>query len=505
MSILLLLNMPIDDIRAKQKADQTQAIKTRLEAGSIVRIGNLLPITGRYEVLDSDGGISNNGVKVYNTQEEYGDRVLAYPRSDDTIALDSEKGSIVRPPTAFPVCPGYLAGQVFNCEEPKKKKGQVWILYTLNGNVYVGGHQESPELTTEPSINIESDTAQIWGDQEGWEVAFKKYTEVGYTSIAGAKVKKHLSGLVGESQLVGNVRYLGKGVYGTGAEYMSGLAPGGSFRYAPGPYPGSALLDVEGMAIGQPGVKVFTESGGQSIGFDIVVGQGMYSRYYSDSALITPFPAPYASKSQNVTEALEFGIYPPVPAPGVQRLTRTNSYEGLFRDRSVFLLSKTNSENLKTSYYPDGSSNTFPQETLEYLISDGVTDTTLFSLSFDEIKEYTKSLYNPTFGETYDYGINHVFNLFDGRLRAQGNGPSEYVRNLALKQFKFNYPVFTKFDTDDRPKLLTHLNDVRPYDIKVYDARIKASLIDGENTIATVDAWGIPAGALILDVAAWVP
>ena len=58
--------MPIDDIRAKQKADQTKAIKSRLEAGSIVRIGNRLPITGRYEVLASDGGISNNGVKVYD-------------------------------------------------------------------------------------------------------------------------------------------------------------------------------------------------------------------------------------------------------------------------------------------------------------------------------------------------------------------------------------------------------------------------------------------------------
>lgn len=491
--------MPIEDIRAKQKADQTQAIKTRLEAGSIVRIGNLLPITGRYEVLDSDGGISNNGVKVYNTQEEYGDRVLAYPRSDDTIALDSEKGSIIRPPTAFPNCPGYLAGQVFNCEELKKKKGHVWILYTLNGNVYVGGHQDSPELLTESAINIEPDTAQIWGDQAGWEVAFKKYTDAGYTSIAGTKVKKHLSGLSGD------VRYLGKGIYSAGDQYMSGLDSGGSFRYGPGPYPGSALLDVDAMTIGQQGMKVFTESGDQGIGFDIVVGQEMYSRYYSDSALITPFPAPYASKSQNVTEALEFGIYPPVPAPGIQRLTRTNSYEGLFRDRSVFLLSRTNSVNLETSYYPDGSLNTFPQETLEYLISDGVTDTTLFSLSFNEIKEYTKSLYNPTFGETHDYGINHVFNLFDGRLRAQGNGPAEYLRNLALKQFKFNYPVFTKFDTADRPKLLTHLNDVRPYDIKVYDARIKASLVDGESTIATVDAWGIPAGALILDVAAWVP
>ena len=193
MSILLLLNMPIDDIRAKQKADQTQAIKTRLEAGSIVRIGNLLPITGRYEVLDSDGGISNNGVKVYNTQEEYGDRVLAYPRSDDTIALDSEKGSIVRPPTAFPVCPGYLAGQVFNCEEPKKKKGQVWILYFFEGKLWVGGHQSTPEEVGSVSLYgvlttiLESDggpgvlgyrgtsNLHVWGDSAGWHVTYQTF------------------------------------------------------------------------------------------------------------------------------------------------------------------------------------------------------------------------------------------------------------------------------------------------------------------------------------------
>ena len=74
--------MPIEDIRAKQKADQTNAIKSRLEAGSIVRIGNRLPITGRYEVLESDGGISNNGVKVYNAQEQYGDRAARSPFLD---------------------------------------------------------------------------------------------------------------------------------------------------------------------------------------------------------------------------------------------------------------------------------------------------------------------------------------------------------------------------------------------------------------------------------------
>lgn len=186
--------MPIDDIRAKQKADQTKAIKSRLEAGSIVRIGNRIPITGRYEVLETDGGIFNNGVKVYNAQEQYGDRVLAYPRLDGTIALDSEKGSIVRPPTAFPVCPGYLKGQVFNCEEPKRKRpAKIWILYFFAGKLWVGGHQEQPEevgsvyfggpiaLSEEnggPGLILSignSSNLHVWGDVAGWVATYQTF------------------------------------------------------------------------------------------------------------------------------------------------------------------------------------------------------------------------------------------------------------------------------------------------------------------------------------------
>ena len=494
--------MPIEDIRAKQKADQTKAIKSRLEAGSIVRIGNRLPITGRHEVLESDGGISNNGVKVYNAQEQYGDRVLAYPRLDGTIALDSEKGSIVRPPTAFPVCPGYLAGQVFNCEEPKrKKKGKIWVLYELNNKIYVGGHEEIPELLAwDPGVFINADTAQIWGDKEGWEATFA-HSNSGFTSVAGTQVRQHATPNLGALYS----KFLGKGIYRAGSVFMSGFESGGGLRYGPGPYPGSALLDVDATAIAQTGIKVFTESGGQTTVFDPIIGQMERSPYTSNSSATTPLPAPFSAKSENATEIINLYYYPPDRLPSTQKFTRSSSYESLFRDRSVFLFAKTSSENLRVYYYPDGSFNSFPQETVEYLISDGITDTTLFSLSFNEIKEYSKSAYNPDFGETEEYGINHAFALFGAGLRAQANSPYESMRNIALKDYKFNHPTATKFEPADRSALRSHLNVVKSYDVKVYDTRSKASLIDGEHTIVSVDAWGIPIDSRILDVAAWVP
>ena len=122
--------------------------------------------------------------------------IVGYARLDGTIALDSEKGSIVRPPNAFPVCPGYLKGQVFNCEEPKKKKkGKIWILYFFEGKLWVGGHQEQPEEVgsvyhrgmSQPPV-LESDggpgfileignssNLHVWGDAAGWVATYQTF------------------------------------------------------------------------------------------------------------------------------------------------------------------------------------------------------------------------------------------------------------------------------------------------------------------------------------------
>ena len=145
--------MPIDDIRMQQRSQQTKAIESRRDIEGVVKIGDRDPVTGRYQVLEPNGGVDVGGVKVFNSQEQYGDRVLPFRRLDGTIALDSEKGSKVKPPTAFPKCPGYLASQVFNCEEPpkKKKKGPIHVLYFSNGAYWVGGHQEEPEPVIFPN------------------------------------------------------------------------------------------------------------------------------------------------------------------------------------------------------------------------------------------------------------------------------------------------------------------------------------------------------------------
>lgn len=199
--------MSIEEIRAKQKAAQAGAIEQRRSAESIVRIGNHLPVTGKYEVLEANGGVDQGGVKVYNAQHQYGDRVLAYPRLDGTIALDSEKGSIVRPPTAFPHCSGYLSGQVFNCEEPKKKKkkGGVWIFYRSAGKLWIGGHQAEPEELGTLSVIADYNNDplspvvsgyHVWGDDNGWVATFQVTERTplivnGYRSSAEQAINFH--------------------------------------------------------------------------------------------------------------------------------------------------------------------------------------------------------------------------------------------------------------------------------------------------------------------------
>lgn len=165
--------MSIDDIRMNQRSQQSSAIKLRRDVEGVVRIGDRDPITGRYQVLEPDGGIDPNGIKVFNSQEQYGDRVLPFRRLDGAIGIDSEKGSKARTPTAFPKCPGYLASQVFNCEEPpkKKQKSPIHVLYFSDGNYWVGGHQEIPELVIFPSGTSGNAFFKIWADSEGWTVS----------------------------------------------------------------------------------------------------------------------------------------------------------------------------------------------------------------------------------------------------------------------------------------------------------------------------------------------
>ena len=468
--------MPIDDIRAKQKADQTKAIKSRLEAGSIVRIGNRLPITGRHEVLESDGGISNNGVKVYNAQEQYGDRVLAYPRLDGTIALDSEKGSIVRPPTAFPVCPGYLKGQVFNCEEPKKKKSaKIWVLYSLFGKMYVGGHQQTPEMiydSVAPNKPLDtsfssSNIRQIWGDIDGWEASFSigGTTAVFVTDEGSAQRTIKLTAAIDFNFASYGAQHLGKGLWVDSYEIIQSPNYGqGTSNYTWTETWKNTIMDASGSTSGNGSETVFSSPIDAQL-------SGTSSRIESAT-----FPLPYLIKTSNYSYSRTFrDTNTPVKIDTTVEV-EINSHRLIFRDRTFSLFYRTNS-NKTTSI---GVGMLYPNRTTEFLISDGKNDTVLFSVQ--DIQQQT-------------FENSQMYALF-------GAIPQDF-RQVSTDSYKFNSPSMTQ--VQGRSQLSTHLNTSKPYDVKVFDIFSKASFIDGVHKIEKVDAWGIPVGSVIHDVAAWVP
>lgn len=52
------------------------------------RIGDRDPVTGLYDVIYPDGGVTRNGMKVFNAEHQFGDVVLATERSDGLMILD---------------------------------------------------------------------------------------------------------------------------------------------------------------------------------------------------------------------------------------------------------------------------------------------------------------------------------------------------------------------------------------------------------------------------------
>ncbi|MGL4617883.1 MAG: hypothetical protein ACRCZS_02315 [Chroococcidiopsis sp.] len=86
------------------------------------RIGKRDPITGLYEVIAPDGGVSLNGIKIFNAETQVGDVVQATQRSDGMMILDGVNGvnAIEREIGVkdFGGKPrGYLSSQVFNNED----------------------------------------------------------------------------------------------------------------------------------------------------------------------------------------------------------------------------------------------------------------------------------------------------------------------------------------------------------------------------------------------------
>lgn len=196
--------MDLETSRSKQRAAQVQA---QTQPDGVARIGDRDPETGRYSVQYPDGGIGANGIKTYTAASTPGDIVVMFPRSDGSVALDSEKGS----PTIVP--------DVFNKPVPEVKKPKVWILYFFEGKLWVGGHQEKPEEAgsvslygyDRPPIVPESDGGPIvlgynstsdlhvWGDSVGWHVTYQTFpypnqdynSSVTFHSVTAASHEKY--------------------------------------------------------------------------------------------------------------------------------------------------------------------------------------------------------------------------------------------------------------------------------------------------------------------------
>lgn len=92
-----------------------------LEVEMEFRIGERDPVTGLYGVIWPDGGVTLNGLKVFNSEHRVGDVVQATERSDGMIILDGLKAAAVTSAAVTSASlsdrRGYLNGQVFNNED----------------------------------------------------------------------------------------------------------------------------------------------------------------------------------------------------------------------------------------------------------------------------------------------------------------------------------------------------------------------------------------------------
>jgi hypothetical protein len=84
------------------------------------RIGDRDSATGLYDVIWPDGGVTRNGIKIFNSEHRFGDVVLATERSDGMMILDGVKAVEVFT-SSLDLSPilkadSYLNGQIFNSE-----------------------------------------------------------------------------------------------------------------------------------------------------------------------------------------------------------------------------------------------------------------------------------------------------------------------------------------------------------------------------------------------------
>lgn len=122
---------------------QVAALSQTQEAGAgVYRIGDRDELTGYYEVVHPDGGVTRDGVKLFESSYEVGDEVAATRRSDGIWLLNSLPPTIATAPPLPRTTPDvpsrdldYLDGRVFNNEEPEEPGDlpNIAILYRVRG------------------------------------------------------------------------------------------------------------------------------------------------------------------------------------------------------------------------------------------------------------------------------------------------------------------------------------------------------------------------------------
>lgn len=440
--------MSIEEIRAIQKNRQINAIDQRRSAESITRIGDRDPLTGKFQVLNSDGGVSPQGVKVYNAQEQYGDRVLPFPRTDGTIALDSEKGSFIKQPTAFPHCPGYLNGQVFNCEVPKKKKkGKIWILYLLDKNLYLGGHEQEPVLIENQVKTAANDqtidfNSTVWGDRDGWVVCYP--TQIGrkVATESGVKFYPPLGGFNEGLEKT----FLGNGLMNQRSSFID-------------------VYDYEKIKISGSGSSYPEPFQGKVISRDTSKAVDSYKILFRDR------DSAFAYRLNTQYDPGENFLYTSIST--VTDFMFISTVEGQ-RDRVLFT-----EENLDLRWPKEKANG-------DYYFKEQI---------------YREDLFNHG-AQPWGYSpyTNITYNLFKRREWKYYYGNSYAAEYKAA--YKYNYPYVSVIESWGS---FRHLNTLQDHSVRIHDVNKKTAVVDGAFEIVDVEAWGIPQNAYIIDACAWVP
>lgn len=150
---------PLKQRQLQQLNQQQRALSQEPEL--VYRIGDRDPVTGKYTMIFPDGSKAVGAEKLYSAESQPGDRVLAQKRTDGVWLLSEASPNARRRSST----PDPLPSRV-------PKRSRVYVLYELDGGLWVGGHQAAPSRIADRPANLLR--AWVWGDPLGWEVSLTR-------------------------------------------------------------------------------------------------------------------------------------------------------------------------------------------------------------------------------------------------------------------------------------------------------------------------------------------